>query len=41
MTIQFHMVRLGAPDWCEGGIEVISVGSEDAEQNTAADRPRN
>ncbi|HEY2784812.1 MAG TPA: hypothetical protein VGJ05_07540 [Fimbriiglobus sp.] len=37
VTIRFHMVRLGVPDWCEGGIEVIVVGNSDAESGVAAD----
>ncbi len=30
VTIRFHMVRPGLPNWCEGGTEVIVVGSKDA-----------
>ena len=32
VTIRFHMVRLGLPNWCEGGIEIIDVDGRSAEQ---------
>jgi hypothetical protein len=28
VTIRFHMVRPGEPNWCEEGVEVIVVGGE-------------
>ena len=36
VTIRFHRVRLGVPNWCEDGIEVIVVGSQEAEPVAAA-----
>ncbi len=30
VTVRFHTVRLGVPDWCEVGVEVITVGGPDA-----------
>lgn len=31
VTIRFHMIRPGLPNWCEEGIEVLVVGSGEAE----------
>jgi len=28
VTIRFHMVRPGLPNWCEDGVEVMMVGQE-------------
>jgi hypothetical protein len=38
VTIRFHMVRPGLPDWCEEGVEVIIVGSQEAKPEAAPDR---
>ena len=26
VTIRFHMVRPGVPNWCESGVEIIEIG---------------
>jgi hypothetical protein len=28
ITIRFHVVRPGVPNWCEEGVEIITVGGE-------------
>ena len=28
VSIRFHMVRQGEPNWCESGIEIIEIGAE-------------
>jgi hypothetical protein len=42
VTIRFHMVRPGLPNWCEDEnlVEVIVVGGREAERGAAPDRPR-
>jgi hypothetical protein len=42
VTIRFHLVRPGLPNWCELGTEVITVGGAtgSAERVAIADRPR-
>ncbi|MBX7106071.1 MAG: hypothetical protein K1X57_18465 [Gemmataceae bacterium] len=31
VTVRFHMVRPGVPNWCEDGIEILMVGGQEAE----------
>jgi hypothetical protein len=38
VTIRFHLVRPNLPNWCEDGIEVIIVGSQEAEPDVLPDR---
>lgn len=42
VTIRFHLVRPGMPNWCEQGVEVITVGDAESRAGpaAAADRPR-
>lgn len=30
ITVRFHMVRPGVPNWCENGIEILVVGDQGA-----------
>ncbi len=38
VTIRFHAVRSGVPNWCEDDVQVILVGGPVAERGAAADR---
>ena len=40
VTVRFHVGRPGLPDWCEGDIEVITVGDQDAQPGAAPDTGR-
>lgn len=42
VTIRFHMVRPGLPNWCEDEdlVEVLVVGGRQAERNAAPDTGR-
>jgi hypothetical protein len=30
ITLRYHMVRAGSPNWCEEGIEVMVIGGRDS-----------
>jgi len=40
VTIRFHMVHPGQPNWCEDGIEIFLVGGQETESGTISEQTR-